>query len=239
MEEKKQSFLATYRCLVFIVVLMVVAIILALVRGSIGGGAKGTVYTASAMGLESEVTVSITVDDDGVIAAVSIDASGETAEIGGAAATQLEQTILDTDGDPAFDAITDATVTSEAIRTALIDCLGQAGREVETAEEEPEGTVSEGGYAAGTYSASARGMESDVTVTITIDENGVITDCEVDSSKETATFGALVSDPTSSYYIIDKILEAQSADFDGISGVTMTSKAVKSALEDCLEQASE
>ncbi len=131
---------------------------------------------------------------------------------------------------------------------ALAAC-GSSSSETTAAETEAETTVEEtteeeteaeaAGYKAGTYTASAQGMESEVTVTITIDENGVITDCEVDSSKETATYGALVSDPTSSYYIVDKILEAQSADFDGVSGVTMTSKAVKTALADCLEQAME
>ncbi len=83
----------------------------------------------------------------------------------------------------------------------------------------------------GTYTASAKGLESDVTVTATFDEHG-ITEITADVSGETAGIGAEAGEP-----MIKKALEAQSADIDGVAGATITSTAFKTALADCMEQA--
>lgn len=82
-------------------------------------------YTASAEGYHGTVTVTMTFDESS-ITAVTVDASGETENVGGAAAEALAQQILDTQSN-AIDGVTGASITSEAVRTAAADCITQAG----------------------------------------------------------------------------------------------------------------
>ncbi len=87
--------------------------------------AEGEVYTASAQGLESPVTVTLVVND-GEIVDCSIDASGETPELGGAAADEIQEQIKET-GSIEFDAVSGATTTSDAIAEALDEIAAEAG----------------------------------------------------------------------------------------------------------------
>lgn len=82
----------------------------------------------------------------------------------------------------------------------------------------------------GTYTASATGMDK-VTVSLTFSENA-ITDVSVDVSNETATIGALHGDE-----LAQQLMNAQSAEIDGVAGATVTSDAVKKAAQDCINQA--
>ena len=86
-------------------------------------------------------------------------------------------------------------------------------------------------YVPGTYSASSAGFHSDVTVTVTVDETS-ITEVTLDVSGETEGIGAAAGDALAS-----QILEAQSAEVDGVSGATVTSSAAKVALTACLAEA--
>ena len=90
-----------------------------------------------------------------------------------------------------------------------------------------EGSV----YTPGTYTASAIGMNGEVTVTITTDESSIL-DVVIDASGETADIGGVAAEE-----LITKILEGQSAEVDGIAGATMTSNAVKKAATECIAQA--
>ena len=87
-------------------------------------------------------------------------------------------------------------------------------------------------YTPGTYTASAKGYDSEVTVTVTFDETR-ITNVVVDSSGETANVGAAAADK-----LAEQVLSAQSSAIDGVTGATNTSKAVKAAVADCISQAS-
>ena len=124
-------------------------------------------------------------------------------------------------------------VAAAVCAMALVACGGDAA----TTTAAPETTVAETtteaapGLKAGTYTATAQGMGK-VTVTITIDEAGVITEVVIDASGETPGLGDKAAEK-----LVDKILAAQSAEFDGISGASMTSGAVKTAVADCLAQA--
>ena len=81
-------------------------------------------YSAKAMGLESEVTVTMTFDETS-ITDVAIDVSGETPAIGGAIGEKMQDAILAAQsGD--VDAVSGASITSNAIRTAANDCIAQA-----------------------------------------------------------------------------------------------------------------
>ena len=82
-------------------------------------------YTASAQGCLSDVTVKVTVTG-GRVTGVEIDASGETPELGGTAAEALAAALLKTGSTAGVDAVSGSTMTSQAIFTAMDDCLRQA-----------------------------------------------------------------------------------------------------------------
>ena len=84
----------------------------------------------------------------------------------------------------------------------------------------------------GTYTAAAMGMDGDVTVELTV-EGDAITDVKVDVSGETPGIGAELGDT-----VIQQILDAQSAEIDGVAGATVSSDAVRAAVTDALAQAS-
>ena len=86
--------------------------------------ADGT-YTASEQGCLSEVAVTVTVTG-GKVTNVVIDASGETPELGGTAAEALAAALLKTGSTAGVDAVSGSTMTSQAIFTAMDDCLRQA-----------------------------------------------------------------------------------------------------------------
>ena len=87
-------------------------------------------------------------------------------------------------------------------------------------------------YTPGTYTASARGREGDVIVTVTFDETHIL-DVTVDASAETPAIGGVAADT-----LAEQVKKAQSSAIDGVSGATDTSVAVKNAVADCIFQAS-
>ena len=110
-----------------------------------------------------------------------------------------------------------------AMAGALVGCSGSSGS---------SSTASASGtYTPGSYSATSRGISSDVTVTMTFDAES-ITDVTIDVSGETEGFGKGIGDE-----LKEQILKAQSAEIDGHSGATITSDAVKDAVANCVAQA--
>ena len=87
-------------------------------------------------------------------------------------------------------------------------------------------------YTAGTYTATAEGCLSDVTVTVTVSDKA-ITDVRVDASGETAELGGKAAEE-----LPGEIIRSQSTDVDGYTGATLTSDAIKKAAADCIAQAS-
>ena len=84
-------------------------------------------YTASAKGCLSEVSVTVTITG-GKVTNVAIDASGETPELGGKAAESLARSLTETGSTVGVDAISGSTMTSDAVFTAMDDCLAQAAQ---------------------------------------------------------------------------------------------------------------
>ena len=82
-------------------------------------------YTSSAQGCLSDVTVKVTVTG-GRVTGVEIDASGETPELGGIAAETLADQLTKAGSTSGVDAVAGATMTSDAVFTAMDDCLSQA-----------------------------------------------------------------------------------------------------------------
>ena len=88
-----------------------------------------------------------------------------------------------------------------------------------------------GQYIPGTYEGTAEGISSTVKVTMTFSDSAV-TDVVVDTSGETASFGAAAADE-----LREQLMAAGSAEIDGVSGSTITSDAVMKAAKSCYAQA--
>lgn len=217
--------------------------------------AEGTSYAGEAVGFAGEshpVYVVVTVKDDGTISGLKVgdERFNETAGYGAAAlepefaagyvGKKAPLHILQKDETPsenAVDAISGATVTTQAI----INAINQA---IETqnvvAAEAPEGT---------TYGGAAEGFAGKnnlVTVQVTIKEDGSITALTVgdENFNETEGYGAaaLESEFTSQFigkkpplHITGKDEEANDANIDAISGATITTQAVLDAINKAYE----
>lgn len=88
-----------------------------------------------------------------------------------------------------------------------------------------------GAYTPGTYTATAAGMNGDVTVTMTFDADS-ITDVTVDAAGETPDLGGVAAEKLPA-----EILAAQSSEVDAMAGATITSNAIKEAAAKCIAQA--
>lgn len=178
---------------------------------------------ASAQGYGGAVTVQVTFAD-GVITAVTVDAPNETAGIGSKAADELPAKIVAA-GNADVDGVSGATITSDAIKTAV-----RAAIKAHNGEEAAPVALT-----AGVYTATVKAHNGDMTVEVTVDETA-ITNVAVTAHGETFGIGY-----GSFYCPIDKlpaqIVEHQTVSVDTITGATVTSAAIKSAVRDCLTQA--
>lgn len=86
-------------------------------------------------------------------------------------------------------------------------------------------------YTPGTYTATAKGLNADVTVTMTFDETSIV-DVVIDASGETPEIGGAAAET-----LIQQVLNGQTAEIDGVSGATFTSSAVRKAATECIAQA--
>lgn len=90
---------------------------------------------------------------------------------------------------------------------------------------------SQGAMTPGTYTASAKGNNGDVTVEVTVDEQSIVSVTVTDHQEtEGIADGALATIPQA-------IVDQQSLNIDTVSGATYTSNAILEAAADCLQQA--
>ena len=122
-----------------------------------------------------------------------------------------------------------AAAMSGVTAGALSACNAASGS---TASSEAASTAAALTYTPGTYEATAKGIESDVKVSVTFSKDK-IEDIVIDVSGETKGIGADIGDKMK-----ENILSAQTCSVDGVSGATITSNAVKTAVADCMSQAS-
>ena len=168
--------------------------------------------TASAKGLLSDVKVTVTLNADGTIATMVVDASGETAAI---ATPCTEEAFLSQfigkKGPFTADVVAGATFTSNAVINA-VNSLFPAEEAAPAAEE---------------LTASAKGLLSDVKVTVTLNADGTIATMVVDASGETAAIAAPCTEEAFLSQFIDK---KGSFTADVVAGATFTSNAVINAV---------
>ena len=93
------------------------------------------------------------------------------------------------------------------------------------------GASAEAGYLPGTYTAEQQGFGGTVTVTIEVDESKILS-VAAEGNDETAGVGSVAVETLPA-----AILEAQSAEIDGVTGASLTSKALLGAASAALAQA--
>ncbi len=180
-------------------------------------------YIGTSLGHEGEVTVEI-ICSDSVIQTVTVDASAETAEVGGAAAQELAEQFIEAQSAD-IDGVAGATETAEAAKRAFQDAIAQA-----IGGEEGSATVADGVY---TAKASSFGTKQQMSGDVTF-ADGKITDIQITDESDSQTgqwFGIAEK------LLIPRIIEAQSLGVDSITGATTSSGAIKSIVAQAVEQA--
>ena len=181
-------------------------------------------YTAEAQGFSSKVKVTVTVDANN-ITEVKVDASGETPALGGAAADKLAKQVMDAQG-AEIDGASGATMTSKAVKTAVADCLAQAGGKT----EEPAATIADGTYSGTAASFGLMGM---MTCDVTF-EGGAIKNIVVTKETDSLTGEWFAN---AQELLIPRIIENQSLAVDSISGATSSSNGIKACVANAIDAA--
>jgi len=88
-----------------------------------------------------------------------------------------------------------------------------------------------GKYIPGEYVITVRGMGGKFDVHVTFDANSIVS-IEAPENHETENIGSRAIDE-----VIPAMIEAQSTDVDGVTGATVTSNALKEAVEEAIKQA--
>ncbi len=185
--------------------------------------ADGT-YTGEAQGMESTIKVSVTVAGGKI---TELTAEGqETEGIGSKALDELPGAIVAAGTTDGVDGIAGATVTSKAIFDATNAALGGGSSDDAAASD---GAVDVSAIADGTYEGTGKGIGGDVPVSVTV-AGGKITEVTVGDNSETQGIGTKAIEQLPA-----KIVEANGVEgVDAISGATVTSKAIFTAVEEAL-----
>jgi Na+-translocating ferredoxin:NAD+ oxidoreductase RnfG subunit len=202
--------------------------------------------TASSKGFAGQVGVTITVDAQNTLNAITIGDENwaETDGIGSKAKDRafwgqfIGKALPLAEGD--IDTITGATITSEAAIAAVnlaFEALGEAEAPAEEAEapvavEAPSEETPAPAEAALSANASKRGYNGPVYVEITVDDSGAIATLTIGNDRfaETEGLGTKVLDEAFIAQFIGKVPPLALADIDAVTGATITSEAVIAAI---------
>ena len=185
-------------------------------------------YEASSEGYGGLLTVRITIKN-GKLTDIKILSHNETEEYFKKASAIIKE-ILRT-GKVDVDSVTGATISSNAIKDAVLKALQKAGSKEkikEKAKKEDKKPVE--GLKDGEYFGSANGYGGNLTVKVII-KNGKISGIEVVSQNETPEYF------NRAYAVINKILSSGSVNVDSVTGATVSSNAIKMAVADALHKA--
>ena len=202
---------------------------LAMLMGLVNVAAAQEPLTATVAGFGGDVTVTVELDDEGKIVSIAADGSTQTPEVGGAAANTLNEGALaalvgtklaDVDT-AAIDGVSGATITSDAVKTAIEMLKAQAGGAAAAA-------VQDGTY---TVTVPAYSETEQMTLKITF-ADGKLAGIETVTAGNTPAIFATVEDK-----LYSRLIENQSLETDAISGATVASGAVKQAVAKAIEMA--
>ncbi|MFO7941047.1 MAG: FMN-binding protein [Bacillota bacterium] len=177
------------------------------------------VYTGTAEGYGGELSVEVEVSG-GELVRVEVLEHDETPEVGGPATEEIPAQMLET-GQVGVDAVSGATVTSEAIMRAVADALEGDG------EEEIEVDLS--AVTDGVYTGTAEGYGGELSVEVEV-SGGELVRVEVLEHDETPEVGGPATEE-----IPAEMLNTGEVGVDAVSGATVTSEAIMRAVADALQ----
>ena len=200
------------------------------------------VKTATAAGYDgNEITVNVT-DENGVITALTVDASTQTANLGQKCAEEAFTSQFKGKSAPftlgdGIDAVASATITSQAVVDA-VNSLYAAAEPVEEPTEAPAATEEPAAQTAEVKTATAAGYDgNEITVNVT-DENGVITALTVDASTQTANLGQKCAEEAFTSQFKGKSAPLTLGEgIDAVASATITSQAVVDAVNSLYAEA--
>ena len=182
----------------------------------------------------ADITVQVT-DENGVITALVVDASSQTAGLGQKCAEEAFTSQFIGKSAPltlgeGIDAVASATITSQAVVDA-VNSLYAAAEPVEEPTEAPAATEEPAVQTAEVKTATAAGYDgNEITVNVT-DENGVITSLTVDASTQTPGLGQKCAEEAFTSQFIGKSAPLTLGDgIDAVASATITSQAVVDAV---------
>lgn len=113
--------------------------------------------------------------------------------------------------------------------TMAISAVGCGSNSSTSTSATTEAAKAETAAANATYTGTGKGFGGDVIAEVTVDADGKIVDLKVTADNETPSVGGAAVEP-----MVNAILEAGSIDVDGVSGATLTSNAIKEAVQAAL-----
>ena len=205
----------------------------------------GYCVTAAGKGYNGDVAVTLGVDPQGIVTGCVVGDTNfaETAGFGARAREDWFQDQfkgIDAVNGGAFEAISGATITSTAVLSATNQALRCVSEVCLSATPAKDPLVVFGAPVGGSapaeeHTATARGFQSDVTVTYSLDADGAIATLTIDSSGETDGYGTRCGEGEFAERFIGKTAPFTLGDnVDALSGATVTSTAVVDALNAAL-----
>ncbi len=189
------------------------------------------VYTGSANGFGGAVEVTVTVNGEQIHSVIA-KGDSETPEVGGKAIETLNagalkelegMTVSDVNVDE-IDGVSGATYSSGAVKNALKTALNEA-LGIAVSEKTP---VSNGVQE---ITVTGHSITAPMKVAVTFNDNA-ISEIKVIENYETPQIFATVEER-----LIPRLIESQSLNVDAISGATVSSNAVKTAVEEAINAA--
>lgn len=193
--------------------------------------AEGSTYSASVAGFGGDIVVTVTTDGNKIISVVA-KGDSETADIGGKAIEEYNnnqlkalegQEIASVDVD-SIDAIAGASISTGAVKNALKTALKEA-QGISSTEKTP---VADGVQE---ITVAGHSVVSPMKVAVTF-ENNEIKQIEVVENDETPQVFSTVEE-----LFIPRVIENQSLATDAVTGATVSSNAIKAAVEQAINAA--
>ena len=172
------------------------------------------IYTGQAQGFGGIVTATVHVNSMRILS-IETDAQEETPEHAFVPRTEMTQEIV-RQGHTNVDAVSGATITSDAIKEAVAGALNKAKG------EQADQTMTD--MKPGRYIESSKGYDSTIEVETELGAREILS-VKVLSADETPGMGQAVLDK-----MAENIVQAQSLAVDGVSGATVTCAAIKAAV---------
>ncbi|MEG0076734.1 FAD-dependent oxidoreductase [Anaerorhabdus sp.] len=203
--------------------LIISCLVFLMAVSTVGCSSKEVVFEGSSKGYGGEVVAKVTFSGD-KIKSIEVTGDGETEGIGSLAIEELPAKIVEA-GNTDIDVKTGATVTSKAIFAA-----------VNKAIDLKNGVTSKPiSYTAGTYTGVGAGYHGEVKVEVEFDEKSILSVKVVEQAETLGIGQGMDTSPVESLPI--KIVETQGLGVDVVTGATVTSNAILTAVSDAATQA--